>query len=331
MADKEAPTFTVEQLQALISVARHSCSITKAAAELGISQSGLTRRIQALEHALGMRLLDRRGRNILGLTDDGLRVLEQAQPAVTRLDQIQALAKVRPRAGGETLALAATQTLTLHVLPPLVARFREAHPQGVVHVQQGEPTRMAHLVRAGEVDFALATESFHLYDGLQLHYTHRWRRCLIAPKGSGLLQSPVRTLAEMAALPLVTYGFGLGGGELDLAFRAAGEPLRIAVAATDAEVIKAYTREGHGVGLVATMAVCPGRDADLMVQDVTDLLGWGRIAVAVMAEGAALPPHALDFLRLFAPGHGDFTERGARSANEAEDGAGLPWMTPPGR
>jgi LysR family transcriptional regulator, glycine cleavage system transcriptional activator len=56
-------------------------SFTRAAKELGLTQSALSRRIQALEQGLGVALFSRRGRS-LTITGDGLRLAEAARSAL---------------------------------------------------------------------------------------------------------------------------------------------------------------------------------------------------------------------------------------------------------
>jgi LysR family cys regulon transcriptional activator len=70
----------------------------------------------------------------------------------------------------------------------------------------------------------------------------------------------------------VTYTFGFTGrSELDTAFNRAGLTPRIVFTATDADVIKTYVRLGLGVGVIASMAVDPVSDPDLVRLDAHDV------------------------------------------------------------
>lgn len=80
------------------------------------------------------------------------------------------------------------------------------------------------------------------------------------------------TIEELAQYPLVTYTFGFTGrSELDTAFNRAGLTPRIVFTATDADVIKTYVRLGLGVGVIASMAVDPVADPDLVRVDAHDI------------------------------------------------------------
>ncbi len=80
------------------------------------------------------------------------------------------------------------------------------------------------------------------------------------------------TIEALAQYPLVTYTFGFTGrSELDTAFNRAGLTPRIVFTATDADVIKTYVRLGLGVGVIASMAVDPLADPDLVRIDAHDI------------------------------------------------------------
>jgi DNA-binding transcriptional LysR family regulator len=68
----------VDDLRALIAVARER-SFTKAAAQLGVSQSALSYTIRTLEARLGLRLLTRTTRSV-SLTEAGERLLGSIGP-----------------------------------------------------------------------------------------------------------------------------------------------------------------------------------------------------------------------------------------------------------
>jgi DNA-binding transcriptional LysR family regulator len=72
--------MTMDQLQQFLSIERLK-SFSDASYEMNISQSNLSKRIQALENELGVKLFRRNARNIT-LTDSGLLVYAFAQQTV---------------------------------------------------------------------------------------------------------------------------------------------------------------------------------------------------------------------------------------------------------
>ena len=72
-------------LSAFVEVARHR-SFTRAAAVLGVSPTALSKSLQRLESAVGVRLLNRTTR-VVQLTSEGALLLDQITPAMTAIGQ----------------------------------------------------------------------------------------------------------------------------------------------------------------------------------------------------------------------------------------------------
>jgi DNA-binding transcriptional LysR family regulator len=79
------PGGNLNDLLAFLAVARER-SFTKAAAQLGVSQSALSQTIRQLEERLGLRLLTQTTRSV-SPTEAGTRLLQSIGP---RLDEIEA-------------------------------------------------------------------------------------------------------------------------------------------------------------------------------------------------------------------------------------------------
>lgn len=76
----------------------------------------------------------------------------------------------------------------------------------------------------------------------------------------------------------------------DTAFNRAGLTPRIVFTATDADVIKTYVRLGLGVGVIASMAVDPLADPDLVRIDAHDIFSHSttKLVFAVVLFYAAI-------------------------------------------
>ena len=109
------------------------------------------------------------------------------------------------------------------------------------------------------------------------------------------------TIEELAQYPLVTYTFGFTGrSELDSAFGRAGLEPRIVFTATDADVIKTYVKMGLGVGVIASMAIDPAVDTDLVKLDATHLFQSSTTKIC-FRRGIFLRSYMYDFMERFAP------------------------------
>jgi len=77
----------LEQLKQLIAFATHG-TLSKAAEELYISQSALSRSIQKLEKTLGAELFDRK-KNKMELNENGKTVIQYAEKILNLVDEME--------------------------------------------------------------------------------------------------------------------------------------------------------------------------------------------------------------------------------------------------
>jgi DNA-binding transcriptional LysR family regulator len=122
MAIRDLPSLDL--LKGFESAARH-LSFTRAGAELFLTQSAISRQVQALEEQLGVRLFQRKTRALL-LTDEGQRYFKAVREA---LDDLRAATvAVRAGKGSAALTVATTVTFASLWLVPRLAQFQAAHP-----------------------------------------------------------------------------------------------------------------------------------------------------------------------------------------------------------
>ena len=141
------------QLRYFQAVARYE-HISRAAEELRIAQPSLSRAIARLEAELGSPLFDRQGRRIR-LNQYGAMFLRHVDRALSELDDgRRALRDARDKGLGRVSV--ASETL-LTISHPL-GSFRAAHPRADVRLHQSNAEEMARQLRAGEVDFCVASQ-----------------------------------------------------------------------------------------------------------------------------------------------------------------------------
>src|SRR5215210_7542492 len=93
------PRQNVNDLLAFVAVARER-SFTKAAAQLGVSQSALSHTIRGLEERLGLRLLTRTTRSVAP-TEAGERLLRTVGPRLEEIDaELASLSELREKPAG---------------------------------------------------------------------------------------------------------------------------------------------------------------------------------------------------------------------------------------
>ncbi|TPN45920.1 MULTISPECIES: LysR family transcriptional regulator [unclassified Mesorhizobium] len=126
------PRDNLNELTAFLAVAREK-SFTRAAAQLGVSQSALSHTVRALEERLGVRLLTRTTRSV-SPTEAGERMVRSVGP---RLDEIEAeltaLSALREKPAG-TIRITAGEHSADAVLWPALAKFLPDHPDIKVEI-----------------------------------------------------------------------------------------------------------------------------------------------------------------------------------------------------
>jgi DNA-binding transcriptional LysR family regulator len=153
----------LEQIRSFLTVVEEG-SLHRAAARLSISQPALSRQMQALEHELGGRLLERMATGV-SPTAGGQALAKRMGTVLASYDL--AMSDTRRALRGETdqvriayLALADQQYLR----GPL-REVRRSHPETVLKVVNLSPGEQMIALRAGEIDIGITNESGELLAG----------------------------------------------------------------------------------------------------------------------------------------------------------------------
>lgn len=290
----------LQQLRYLREICRHQFNISKAAYALNTSQSGVSKQIAQLEQELNVSLFVRKGKHLAAFSPAGERILQAAEQALERVEDIRLLAEEFSQRN-QSLTIATTHTQARYVLPIVVRQFMQLYPEVNLHIHQGTPTQIAQLLEQGDADIAIATEVLGARDALLAMPCYQWARSVIMTRNHPLSTKQALSLSDIVAYPIVTYEQGFTGRHrLDEVF--AGEQLTpdIVLTAVDADVIKTYVRLGLGIGIIADMALNPGQDDDLVAIGARQLFGISTSQVAVK-KNKFLRACVVEFIKLFAP------------------------------
>jgi DNA-binding transcriptional LysR family regulator len=122
----------LNDLLAFRAVARER-SFTRAAAQLGVSQSALSQTLRALEERLGLRLLTRTTRSV-ATTEAGERLLQTLAPALEDIESgLAALNLLREKPAG-TIRITAHDHAVQSVLWPALLRLLPNHPDITIEI-----------------------------------------------------------------------------------------------------------------------------------------------------------------------------------------------------
>jgi LysR family transcriptional regulator, glycine cleavage system transcriptional activator len=136
----------IDLLRAFEACARH-LSVSRAAEELHLTQSAVSRQVAALETLLDLKLFHRVRRR-LAPTLAGAAYAPEVRAVLSRLETATLELMAHGGAGG-TLNLSVVPTFGTRWLMPRLPRFRAAHPKIMLNVQNFE-------TRPAQLDFAAA-------------------------------------------------------------------------------------------------------------------------------------------------------------------------------
>ncbi|WP_085316054.1 LysR family transcriptional regulator [Derxia lacustris] len=239
----------IEDIASFVATVRHA-SLSRAAEALGLTQPAVTRRLQSLEEALGVLLLDRETKP-LKPTVMGWRVYEQCQSLLAEVDSLRSLVTTDAVPEG-SIRLGVTQAIAELGMTALLDLFRREFPALRLHVCTRWSAELVGLLERGEID--AATVMFP--SGQSFPATLSARRLMpfemvvVAAVGSlGKRRGPW-PLREIAGRGWVLNPDGCGfRARLQRRLADLGLPLDVAFDAFGAELQLKVVAEGGGLGL----------------------------------------------------------------------------------
>ncbi len=291
----------LQQLRYIVEVLNNNLNVSATAEHLYTSQPGISKQVRMLEDELGIQIFGRSGKHLTHVTEAGKEVIGISREILAKVESIKAVAREHTLPDQGKLNIATTHTQARYALPDVIQGFMGKYPRVSLHMHQGTPSQISDLAAKGEADFAIATESLHLYNDLVMLPCYHWNRSVIVEKSHPLAKKTTIGIQDLAKYSIVTYVFGFTGrSELDRAFSKAGLEPKIVFTATDADVIKTYVRMGVGVGVIASMAIDNKLDSDLVKIDASHLFDYSTTKIG-FRKGTFLRNYMYEFIERFAP------------------------------
>lgn len=287
-------------------------SVSRAASQLHVAGSAVSRQVASLEASLGVALFERRQRG-MHLTPAGERLA--AHLRLVAEEGTQALETVRGQHAtlGRKVRIACTEGFVVGFIPAAMARFREAQPDVLLQFSVVLPDEAVAQVQRREADLALIYRVLPA-KGCEVHHDSAAPLVALMRADHPLARRRSVTVAEVAACPLLLNERGTTSRQLfELACSLRGlrcEPVVVGNALAvllpmvrDREVLMTgYLTAAHVVvqgGLVARpfargelasrrlqLLSLQGRRLSPMVQQVSQAL------VAAIRTGSRRPPVA---------------------------------------
>jgi DNA-binding transcriptional LysR family regulator len=265
----------IDAMQAFVAVADLQ-GFAPAARKLGLSPSGVTRLIAALEQRLGARLLQRTTRSVT-LTDIGTRYLERARRILADVEEAEGSAQdERTRPSGRLVVSAPVGFGRLHV-SPVMSAYLKRYPEVSAELRLAD--RMVNLVEDG-ID--LAVRIGHLADSsLVARHVGEMRRIVVA--SSDYLKQRGEPNTPEAVASHETIQFGAMTASPDWRFVEDGREIRVACTprftTNSADAAIQYAEQGGGLTRV-------------LAYQAADAIKGGRLRVVLAQfEQPPLPIH----------------------------------------
>ncbi|GGP83071.1 HTH-type transcriptional regulator CysB [Shewanella ulleungensis] len=292
----------LQQLRYIAEVVKHNLNVSSTAENLYTSQPGISKQVRMLEDELGIQIFGRSGKHLTHVTPAGQQVIDIANDILSKVDSIKKVSEEYTKPNQGELNIATTDTQARYALPQIIREFIKRYPKVNLHMHQGTPSQISEQAARGDADFAIATEAMHLYTDLIMLPCYHWNRSIVVTRDHPLAtQSGKISIEDLAEHPLVTYVFGFDkASEIEKSFKRADLDPRVVFSATSADVLKTYVRLGLGVGVIASMAIDPAVDKDLVAIDASHLFAHSTTKIG-FRRGSFLRSYMYDFMRHFAP------------------------------
>lgn len=155
--DRIGRRVRLRDLHILLAVAQTG-SMARAADSLAISQPVVSKTIADLEHALGVRLLDRTSQGVeptsygLAFINCGIAVFDELRRGVQEIDFLS-----DPTVG--TLRIGGASPLIDELIPAVVARLADRYPRIEFHVTENDSPTLCRLLHERKLDLAIGRAS----------------------------------------------------------------------------------------------------------------------------------------------------------------------------
>jgi LysR family transcriptional regulator for metE and metH len=283
----------------LIAAVAEAGGVTKAGAQLHLTQSALSHQLRDIEEKLGAPLFLRLNKKMV-LTQAGERLLRSAQVVLDELHRAEDDVRQIGLSREGVLRLSTECTTCYHWLPSMLKTFNQKHPRVEVRIVVEATNRPIPALLEGKLDLAI------------VHSRIRDRRLLVKPlfqdevvvimkPGHRLATRPYLKAEDFSDEHLIVYTIPK---EENMIFRQvllpAGVSPRDVSHVQLTEAIIEMVKAGLGVSVLARWAITPELESGVLSAVPLTRKGFYRQWSAAMIKSKSLPPYLTEFVRLLA-------------------------------
>lgn len=239
-------------------------SLTRAATELGVTQSAVSHMIGALEEELGFSLL-KRGRSGARATAEGERVLPAIRGMLNSREQLEQTAAAIRGLDCGTVRIGTFTSVAVHWLPGMIKRFQADYPNVELKLMNGDYHDVEQWLADGSCDLgfiALPTKQRGKVTALLED-----RLLAVVPKDHRLASLPRFPIKEVEHEPFISL-LETSDHDARRALDAAGVTPNIRYTTKDDYAIIAMVEQGLGVSIMPELLLS-GRNDNVRIMELT--------------------------------------------------------------
>jgi DNA-binding transcriptional LysR family regulator len=268
----------LEQLQAFLAIAE-SGSFQAAARKCGVTQSTISRQIQALEEDVGLELFHRTSQAKLTLAGERLfprarKICQEWQSATQEIGDL--LAGRQPE-----LCVAAIHSLCAYYLPPVLQKFCHEYPEVQLRVTSLGSDRALKVLKDGLVDLAIVMNNRFLTAGKEMMVEVLYDEPIevLTATNHPLAQYERIPWSELVRYPQVVFKDGYGMQRLvQDRFDRLEARLQAALEVNTLDAFRGVVRQGELIALLPYSALVEARnDPTLAVRTLASNTNNGSV------------------------------------------------------
>ena len=239
--------MNLKHLQTFVTICECG-TVSKAAAQLRITQPALSRRIEALQNELGLRLFDNLGRRLL-LTSEGKEFLRHSRALLAQAEAVAATGRALGDGRAGVLRIGGAPHTLAAFFPSFVDTYEKQNPNVRIRLFEAGAAQLLTMIEEGELHFAITVALGHDHLARQ-QIPPVQLLALTAPRsrygGDGRVE-----IVTLRDVPLLVMPPGYATREtFDAACRIAGVQGSVAFESASLGTLAAFAETGHGVAIV---------------------------------------------------------------------------------
>jgi DNA-binding transcriptional LysR family regulator len=270
------------QIEVLVKVAETG-NFTKAGDMLGLTQSGVSHNVSALETELGIQLLYR-GRSGVTLTDAGMRIIGHMRSMLADSEHIkqQTAAIVGMEIG--KIKVGSFPSVSAKLLPKILTAFKGRHKGIELELHEGKYNDILEWIANGVVDIGFVI--LPVYSGMEFIPLMEDRLVVVIPADHPLCNERFLSVEQIAEEPFIMPKAGCEALVTER-FQSAGLKPNVHFEVEDNPTILSLVQEGLGVTIVPRLTLPTGYSGAPVAELVPE--AHRRIGLAVKSLKDSTP------------------------------------------